>query len=196
MHQKMSSAKWRPFCLGLNVLTTINQSVCKYSMGRIVRCYGDVIKWKLLWIALKHWGRVTHICIGNLTIIGSDNGLFSCRRQSITWTNARILLTGPLGTNFSEILIEIHAFPFKKMHLNMSSGKQRPFCISHNVLKHNHHPIISLGLADAYMCQWTGSSLVWRQTINQTKLTHCQLNLYKEFSVKFDSKYEGFRFKF
>ena len=24
---------------------------------------------------LTHWGRVTHICVGNLTIIGSDNGL-------------------------------------------------------------------------------------------------------------------------
>ena len=25
---------------------------------------------------LTHWGRVTHICISKLTIIGSDNGLF------------------------------------------------------------------------------------------------------------------------
>ena len=24
---------------------------------------------------LTHWGRVTHICVGKLTIIGSDNGL-------------------------------------------------------------------------------------------------------------------------
>ena len=24
---------------------------------------------------LTHWGRATHICVGNLTIIGSDNGL-------------------------------------------------------------------------------------------------------------------------
>ena len=23
---------------------------------------------------LTHWGRVMHICVGNLTIIGSDNG--------------------------------------------------------------------------------------------------------------------------
>ena len=29
------------------------------------------------------------------------------RRQAIIWTNAGILLTGPLGTKFSEILIEI-----------------------------------------------------------------------------------------
>ena len=59
---------------------------------------------------LTHWGRVTHICVRNLTIIGSDNGLSPGRRQAIIWTNAGILLIGPLGTNFSEILIEIHIF--------------------------------------------------------------------------------------
>ena len=47
-----------------------------------------------------HWGRVTHICVGNLTIIGPDNGLSPGRRQAITWTNAGILLIGPLGTNW------------------------------------------------------------------------------------------------
>ena len=32
---------------------------------------------------LTHWSRVTHICVGNLTIIGSDNGLSPGRRQAI-----------------------------------------------------------------------------------------------------------------
>ena len=62
------------------------------------------------------------LCISKLTIIGSDNGLLPGRRQAIIWTNAGILLIGPLGTNFSEILIEIHTFPFKKMHLKMLSA--------------------------------------------------------------------------
>ena len=35
---------------------------------------------------------MTHICIGNLTIIGSDNGLSPGRRQTIIWTNAGIFL--------------------------------------------------------------------------------------------------------
>ena len=48
-----------------------------------------------------------HMYVNNLTIIGSDNGLLPGRHQAIIWTNAGILLTGPLGTNFSEILIEI-----------------------------------------------------------------------------------------
>ena len=93
--------------------------------------------WRLFRLALNvlaHWGRVTHICVSKLTIIGSDNGLSPDRRQAIIWTNAGILLIGPLGTNFSEILIEILAFSFKKMHLKVSSVKRRPFCLGLNVL--------------------------------------------------------------
>ena len=78
---------------------------------------------------------MTHICIGELTFIGPDNGLSPGRRQAIIWTNAGILLIGPLGTNFSEILIAIEIFSFKKMHLKISSGRWRPFCLGLNVLK-------------------------------------------------------------
>ena len=59
---------------------------------------------------LTHGGRVTHICVGKLAIIVSDNGLSAGRRQAIIWSNAGILLIGPLGTNFNEIKIEIHTF--------------------------------------------------------------------------------------
>ena len=76
---------------------------------------------------LTHWGRVTHICVSELSIIGSDNGLSPGRRRAIIWTNDGILLIWPLVPNFSEILIEIHSFSFKKMHLKMSSAKWRPF---------------------------------------------------------------------
>ena len=57
--------------------------------------------------ALTHWGRVTHIRVSKLTIIGSDNGLLPERHQAIIWTNDGILLIGTMGTNFSEILIGI-----------------------------------------------------------------------------------------
>ena len=85
---------------------------------------------------LTHWGRVTHICVGNQSIIVSDNGLSPYRRQAIIWTNVEILLIRPLGTNFREILIEILTFSFKKMHFKVSSAKRRPFCPSLNVLTH------------------------------------------------------------
>ena len=65
--------------------------------------------------SLTPWSRITHICIGNLIIIGSDNG--------------------PLGTNFSEILIKIHTFSFKKMHLKLSFVKWLLFCLGLSVLK-------------------------------------------------------------
>ena len=85
---------------------------------------------------LTHWGRVTHICVNKLTIIGSHNGLSPGRRQAIIWTNAGILLIRTLGTNFSEILGEIHSFSFSKTHLKMSSAKWRLFCPGLNVLTH------------------------------------------------------------
>ena len=84
--------------------------------------------------SMIHWGRVTHICIGKLTIIASDNGSAPGRHQAIIWTNAGILLIGPLGTKFNEISIEIHTFSFKKMHLKMSSAKWHPFCLGLNVI--------------------------------------------------------------
>ena len=40
-----------------------------------------------------HWGRVTHICVGKLSIIGSDNGLSPGRRQAITRQMAAIFQT-------------------------------------------------------------------------------------------------------
>ena len=63
-----------------------------------------------------------HICFGNLTIIGSDNGLSPGRQQAIIWTKAGILLIGPLGTNLSEIALKV------------SSAKLQPFCLGLNVL--------------------------------------------------------------
>ena len=51
---------------------------------------------------------MTCICVSKSTTIGSDNSLSPDRHQAIIWTNIGILLIGPLGTNFSEILIEIY----------------------------------------------------------------------------------------
>ena len=100
-----------------------------------------------LFQASTHWGRMTHISVDKLTIIGSDNGLSPGWRQAIIWTRAGILLIGPLETNFSEILIWVQTFSFKKMLLKMSSAKWRPFCPGFNVLNQAHlcHYIASSG---------------------------------------------------
>ena len=78
---------------------------------------------------------MTHICVSDLTSIGSDNGLSPGRRQAIIRTNAGILLIRPLGTNFSEFLVEILIFSLKKMRLKVSSAKRRPFCLGLNELR-------------------------------------------------------------
>ena len=83
---------------------------------------------------------MTHIFVSELTIIGSDNGLSPGRRQAMIWTNAGILLIGPLGTNFSEILIRIQTFSFKKLHLKTSSAKWRLFCLGLNELMNCTNP--------------------------------------------------------
>ena len=65
---------------------------------------------------LTHRGRVTHICVSKLIIIGSDNGLSPGGGQAIIGTNDGSFLIRTLGTNFSEIANEIHTFSVKKMH--------------------------------------------------------------------------------
>ena len=108
---------------------------------------------------LTHWSRVTHICVSKLTIIGADNGLSPGRRQAVIWTNAGILLIGPLGTNFSEISIGILIFSFKKMRLKLSSAKRRPLWLGLNVLRcHEHNSTISSTMT----FQWFGIWICWK----------------------------------
>ena len=57
----------------------------------------------------------------NCVSVGSGNGLPPLRYQAITWTNAGLLSNGPLGTNFSEIQIEIQNVPLMKIHLKTSA---------------------------------------------------------------------------
>ena len=107
-----------------------------------------------------HWGRVTHICIGDLTIIGSNIDLAPGWRQAIIWTNAGILLIGPLGTKFSEILIEILAFSLKKNVFKNVICEWRPFCFSLNVL------------SEYYSCAFQGP-------IGQSYINQMSWNIYR-----------------
>ena len=87
----------------------------------------------MVWVIIRRRG-VSSDRRRSSYFIGSDNGLSPDRRQAIIWTNAGLLLIGPLGTNFSEILIEILTFSFKKMHLKVLFVKRRPFCLCLNIL--------------------------------------------------------------
>ena len=101
-----------------------------------------ILDWQLL-IWSTHWGRVTHTCVGK----DSDNGLAPSRRQSIVCTYDGILLIGPLGTNFNEIVSEIQIFLLKKIRLKLSSAK---CCLS------------SVGLrVNKRHRQWNNNTIMW-----------------------------------
>ena len=77
---------------------------------------------------LTHWGRVTHICVGNLPIIGSDNGLSPDRRQAIIWTNAGI--RNKFQWNFNQnynIFIQENAF--ENVVWKTAAILSRPQCV-------------------------------------------------------------------
>ena len=122
-------SSWNYVIIGSgNGLLLKRSQAITWTNADLVGCYLYV------YIISSQWGRVTHICVSKQTIIGSYNGLSPGRRQAITWTNAGILLIRPLGKKFNEILIQIHTFSFKEMHLKMLSGKWRPFCLGLNIL--------------------------------------------------------------
>ena len=104
--------------------------ICRRPLSRCKQCrikiYNDIQKSDCHY--LIHWGRVTHICVSKLATIGTDNGLSPGRHQAIIWTNVGLLSIGPLGTNFSEILIKIQKFSFMKVLLKIPSAKWWPLC--------------------------------------------------------------------
>ena len=105
---------------------SLQQLSCNHSNVTLFKSFNQV--------TLTHWSRVTHICVSKLTIIGSDNGLSPGRHQAITWTKAVSLLIWPLGTNFSEILIEIQNIfvqenAFENVVCEMSAILSQPQCV-------------------------------------------------------------------
>ena len=114
---------------------------CLSGVSHLNEVSRNIWQWKnsfLLVFCKKKWLKyvdlINSLRPSDIAIIGSDNGLSPGRRQAIIWTNAGILLIGPLGTNISEIWIRIQTFWLKKIHLKMSSAKWRLFCLGHNVL--------------------------------------------------------------
>ena len=125
------------------------------------------------YLQLTHWGRVTHICVSKLAIIGSDNGLSPGRRQAIIWTNTGILLIRTLGINFSEILGEIHSFSSKKMHFKMSSAKGRLFSLGLNELMDTLFPNLATSPATRRLLSTRNTASVTLAVISFVKLPIC-----------------------
>ena len=94
-------------------------------------CENHDLTWQIFQLIEAEWRIYASV---NWAFIGSNNGLSTDWHQAIIWTNAGILLIGPLETNFKETPIKMQQSSFKKICLNMSSPKGRPFCLSLNVL--------------------------------------------------------------
>ena len=70
---------------------------------------------------LTHWSQVTRLCVSNLTIIGSDNGLLPNPHQANIWTYDGILLIGPTGITWSSM-----KFLSKFMHFHSRNSSWKP----------------------------------------------------------------------
>ena len=106
-------------------------------------------------MTLTHWGQMTHMCVGELTIIGSDNGLSPGRCQAIIWTNAGILLIRCLGKNSVKFkwnpYIFIQENAIENVVWKMAAILSRPQCVN-----------IAKGLLPA-----------WAKALSGPMLTYC-----------------------
>ena len=80
---------------------------CCNSIANSLELLQSCTKPSIFHVSTNQSNTLTHWDIVKLTSIDLDNGLSPGWHQAIIWINAGILLIGPLGTNFSEILIEI-----------------------------------------------------------------------------------------
>ena len=103
-----------------------------YEIRAWISNYVWSMPWFQWWLSLTHWGRVTHICVSDLTIIGSDNGLSPGRRQAIIRTNAvNKTLRNKLQWNWnrnSNIFIEENAF--ESVVCEKAAIMSRPQCVN------------------------------------------------------------------
>ena len=168
--------QWRGALMFSLISVWINGWINNREAGdlRRYRVHSDVTvmkpRIKLLKPSDAYMHRVRHICISKLTIIGLDNGLSPRWWQVIIWISVGILLIGALGTNFSEILIEVQTFSPKKIPLKTSSVKCCPFHLGLNVLSHLYFMFILYPIYYAMSWKTTttleGVTRAWHIKIN------------------------------
>ena len=121
-------------CNTYSLPTKQSSIVLTYLMVCSTNCHHNSSNWDVVCVTIStHWGRVKHISVSKLTVIGADNDLSPGWRQAI-WTNVCLLLIRNLVTNVSYILSENHTFTFQKLHLKISSAQWRQFYFGLDVL--------------------------------------------------------------
>ena len=91
-------------------------------------CYRNI---RDICVLLTYWGRVTHICVGDITIIRSDNGLSPVRHQAIIGNIVNSILRNKIQLIFTRnSYIFIHEQTFKSVVWEMASIFSQPQCVN------------------------------------------------------------------
>ena len=137
------------------------------------------------YIKMHATGHSTRAVKGNYTKLYLKNSLSPGWSQAFIWTDAEILLIGPLGSNCTEIVIEIITLSFKKIRFKVSSMKRRPFCIGLNVLNNCDdffivatHGVQSVQLLVYIICRFRGITQTLQHSIMQL---WCYLSFERSF---------------
>ena len=112
----------------------------------------------LLQTILTHWGRVVHICVSKLTIIGSDISLSPGQHQTISWTNVGILLIWPRGTNLQNVSLLVPASMCLAASIGYNLIEVNHCCTGHVLGNLNFY----LCLLDTEMAKAVWSSSSWK----------------------------------
>ena len=112
---------------------------------------------------ITHWDRVTHICVSQLIIIGSDNGLSPDRRQAIIWNKWWNIVIWTLGKKFQwnlnrNLYIFIQENAFENVVWKLAVILSRPQCVKSYQL----FPCCWPPLWRSSLCSRV--SLLWAQT--------------------------------
>ena len=98
-----------------------------------------------------HCGWLKHVCVGNLTIIGSDNGLApTCSRQlAIIWTKCWNIVNWTLGNKLQGNFYQNKTFSFRKcIWKRFFVCKMAAICLSLKVTPFTPWAVLS----DDYCC--------------------------------------------
>ena len=123
---------------------------------RYLQHYSNFLQSAQNWIIVAVWRIYASVAYD---ISGLD-GLSPVRWQAITWTNAGLLIIGPLVTNFNEIWIEIETVSFGKIQLKISSAKMatiwsRPHAVCEHTGFHNSSRMMCSGTPRGIGCNGT-----------------------------------------
>ena len=118
----------------------------------------------LIFMGLTHWGRLTHLCVSELTIIGSDNGLSPSHYLKQCWIIVNWTLRNKLHWNFkwnSNIFIQENSL--EHVVCEIASILSRPQCVNYGV------SIVSTfeKVMTNYQCklQWLICLYVWNMQV-------------------------------